>query len=108
MAVTKKKKSKDDSRKKRLFSKRSKQKGHRIKSKQEVDDELEKQKFEENIKENEHKEKLLEKKRKLNDMMQEQRERRKVIRDTFKGIHVEERDDEDKVELEGNIPIHKL
>ena len=66
MAINKKKKSKMDSRNKRLFSQRSKKKGHRIKSKHEVDDEHEKLKLEEDAKEQEQKEKLIEKKRKLN------------------------------------------
>lgn len=42
MGFTKKKKSRIDSRKKRLFDQRSKIKGHRIKSKQNVEAELKK------------------------------------------------------------------
>ena len=33
--------------------------------------------------------------------MQEQRERRKIMRETFNGIHVEENSDEEKIELKG-------
>jgi hypothetical protein len=65
MAINKKKKSKTDSRNKRLFAQRSKKKGHRIRSKQEVDEEQEKLKLEQDAKEMEQKEKLIEKKRKL-------------------------------------------
>jgi hypothetical protein len=41
-------------------------------------------------------------------MMQEQRERRKIMRDTFKGIQVEENSDDEKVELKGNSLLPNL
>ena len=61
------------------------------------------QKFEEEEKEKNEREQVFEKKRKLNELLQEQREKRNAIKDTFKSIMIDGKiekaeDEENKIQ----------
>lgn len=61
------------------------------------------QKFEEEEKEKNDREQVFEKKRKLNELLQEQREKRNAIKDTFKSIMIDGKiekaeDEENKIQ----------
>ena len=74
------------------------------------------QKFEEEEKEKNEREQVFEKKRKLNELLQEQREKRNAIKDTFKSIMIDGKiekaeDEENKIQgkslVQSNLWTHE-